>query len=1125
MRAAQDSEAVRASRDRRRNVSGRAAALVGLAVLVEALVPSASAQAGRAWIEDPTGRAALQVAFRQHPSYADLAEAQGALTRMAAILCDSTEGQVRIEQIRLTTSPADEDLAAFWFHEENAASGGPYDRSGADLRRLGAHMDVFASARLRPDRLAHLFGHHAFGLGDQYDDQRRFSTACGIGPGFEAGSLSENNHSIMQASGGMRCIDGPLLGQDCVRDDECAGAECKAVLASEWSVALNHDLRRGDGDACPRPSPVSRVRLGGLLPSRAIPIRAFDGRDFLSARASSVWHEEIEVLGPGGTLPGIRLHFFLSHTDRLHWQLSVGADASEFGGPPGQFRVLESWALLFNEDYSLAAAHPAELLLALPTVGDEEALQVAIDIGTRNPEALERSGQGHDGLQMVTAGEPRLELVFDGVVGCMAQWCASSWSEPAGRWETSEQTLLHGGASDWQTLTRNLPFLAAPLSSPVADPPERCRIPPEFVTDVMGTDQVVLVLDTSRSMGLRVDGQAGEVCSNGLDDDEDSQVDEDDCADSRLEYERVATRAFLALAADRNLQVGLVAMHTDAEIVSGVDEVGGPRRAVIGAVLGSLRADGETALGTALEKAQEALREVERLGRSRTVILMTDGARNVGVVPGQEARLLDPLLYRAFPIGIGHAADGLALAAIAARGGGVAFATEEATGTPAILAELAARQIGSAPVLARTPFDLASPSFGQAAASKGNQAGSSSLPSSREFGIPVEEKADELVVFLGSRNARIDDWRLFFELTDPAGQRIDETAAQSRAERGFLAVRISDPRPGRWNLRVLPGGEGVQRSEVLAYTSNARAEFFVDADPRLAMTSRGVRISARPSYVTDIDGLARIEGVVRRPDGSEAPVALERDPFTRNWTTEFEDFRGRGHYEIRLQLSVGPAARPAQGEPVFPGPSRVLTRVVPFERTATASFYVADGPPPACDRADCDNDGLEDRLETGCPEDADGDGRPNVMDADSDNDEILDGAEGTGDVDLDGRPDYCDAASDPDSLAVAIEAEEAAVEKACDADAAEHQDRLRASLSAVRRIVQVMRTHPGVPSDVRTDAVARLDKVIGLKKQAVVLGEVLPDFCRKYRTHLEQALVIERDLRTQVDRYLAESPR
>ncbi|HEY2775862.1 MAG TPA: vWA domain-containing protein [Candidatus Binatia bacterium] len=1092
-------------------VLARRCAALAAAAAAAALSVAAPAHAGRGWIEDPTGRSGLQVSFRDQPSYEDLAETEAALQRTASILCDATEGQVHIDRIRLLSSPESADLAALWIHDGEAASGGPYDAGGNDLHRLGAHMDVFSSARLRPDRLAHLLAHHMFGLGDQYDDQRRRGGACGIGPGFEKGQLDEKNHSIMQGAGGMRCSEGALLGQDCLRDDECAGAPCKAVLASEFSTPENHDLLRGDATACPRPNPATRIRFVGVLPSRAEPQSALDATDFLSARATSAWHQEVALLGSSGTPPGLRLEFFLAHPSRLAWQLTVAADASEFGGPKGKLAVLRSWTMTFHDNFSLATVEPPDLRLVLPPTQGRGPAETAIDIGTRNPDAAGSPGQGYDGLQMVAAGAPRVSVTFDGVAGCGEQWCASSWNSSRGRWELSEQSLLHHGASDWQTLTTNYPFLVAPQGTVNEDAPASCDAPVHFYADVMGTDQVVFVLDTSRSMGMRVDGKPGEVCANSADDDADGETDEADCADSRLEYERIAVRGFLALASNPKLQVGVVAMQTDAETVSEVRDASGGRGGVLSAVLASLKAEGDTAVGSALEKAQEALAKVEHTGRSRTVILISDGVNNVGVVPGQEERKLDPILYRVDTVAIGHAADGLGLSAIAARSGGHAFSAMQPTAVPGILAELAAHETGNALVLARTDFDLAAPATGAPR----------DTPAIREFPIDVEEKAHELEIFLGTRNDRIDDWRLLYELVGPDGERLDESSPQSHSERGFSVLRVPEPRPGRWLLRVMPGAHALQKNEVLAFTVQDNADLFADADPRLASVAHPVHLSARTAYVTDIDGDVSVQGSVRRPDGSEVPVTFARDPITQDWGADFNGFAGRGLYEVRVAAAVAARSQPALGEPIFPGPARALVRVVPFARVTTASFFVADGPWPACSSDDCDEDGLPDRLENvNCPDDVDGDGIPNRYDADSDNDEIFDGEEGTADLDHNGVPDFCDPEKTPDSLSAVIDAEEAARAGACDADGKASRDSLRFSLSALRRIVQVVRTRPGIPPEVRADLVSGLDKVVGIKKQAVVIADVLPEFCQKYQGRLDEALAIERDLRVRVDPYL-----
>src|SRR5205085_12367971 len=111
---------------------------------------------------------------------------------------------------------------------------------------------------------------------------------------------------------------------------------------------------------------------------------------------------------------------------------------------------------------------------------------------------------------------------------------------------------------------------------------------------------------------------------------------------------------------------------------------------------------------------------------------------------------------------------------------------------------------------------------------------------------------------------------------------------------------------------------------------------------RLATVQRSVHLSARPSYVTPLDGDVAIDGGVVRPDGTVGKVTVAGDPLTQDWGADCNRFAGRGYYEVRLRVRAGSAA-PALGEPIFPGPPRALIRVVPFERTATASFYVADG--------------------------------------------------------------------------------------------------------------------------------------------------------------------------------------
>eukprot|EP01043_Picozoa_sp_COSAG02_P034626 COSAG02_NODE_2432_length_8873_cov_4.596991_3_plen_523_part_00 len=85
----------------------------------------------------------------------------------------------------------------------------------------------------------------------------------------------------------------------------------------------------------------------------------------------------------------------------------------------------------------------------------------------------------------------------------------------------------------------------------------------------------------------------------------------------------------------------------------------------------------------------------------------------------------------------------------------------------------------------------------------------------------------------------------------------------------------------------------------------------------------------------------------------------------------------------------------------------------------TGADHDNDGTPNMLD-LDSDDDNIPDAIEGTA--DTDGDGTPNCLDADSDNDGVLDSAEGVGDDDGDGVPNYLDPLdSDGDGISDSIE--------------------------------------------------------------------------------------------------------
>lgn len=214
------------------------------------LLIAAPALAGDGKI-DSDGTMDFEFNFRFPPTSDQITLVKDQLQRASGILCDATDGQVRVENVRLTAGGPREDKAAYWFYAEPGRSAVTFWGDGSGLRRSGAHVTLFQSG-VGADVIAHEMGHLGFGLGDEYDEQSRWGGPCGIGPSFDAGSFDERNHSIMQQIGGMRCVGaGGSTGIGCMRDTDCAtGQTCRPVLMSELSTDGNHDPLVGNNMGC-----------------------------------------------------------------------------------------------------------------------------------------------------------------------------------------------------------------------------------------------------------------------------------------------------------------------------------------------------------------------------------------------------------------------------------------------------------------------------------------------------------------------------------------------------------------------------------------------------------------------------------------------------------------------------------------------------------------------------------------------------------------------------------------------------------------------------------------------------------------------------------------------------------
>jgi cysteine-rich repeat protein len=967
-------------------VAGSAAVAASLAAVV--------AVAGDGSIDPATGLMDFDFNFRFPPTPQQIQDVKDAIQRASEIICDATDGQIRFGTVRLSEGAVDEDRASFWFHPQPGRSGVSYFRDGSGLSRLGSHVNLFQGGRTG-DVIAHELGHLAFGLGDEYDEQRRFGGPCGIGPSFDAGAVDEQNHTIMQQSGDVRCVPG---GGGCLRDADCpAGSVCRAVLMSELTVAANHDLLRGDDMICPAARAATSLVVDARLDSGA-PVVSFDPTDFTTAAATSALAGDVEVIDSLGGIPAHTLKVYFEHTGMQTWRLHFGIDEGDIGGTAGDLDILGSVDLTFNANGSLGDLTPDDPMVEIAGFTNGAAdLTLDVDLGTPNADPAGDPGGGFDGV-FEGAGSAFFTLSSDGFPLCTDADCAARWNTTTNRFETTQQTLSHPGLSDWETLAENYPFVVPPAGLPAAAPPAVCATTVNFIDDVIGTDQVMLFIDRSGSMIAPVS---------------------DGATATRLDFAKAAARAFVDLQAGAGAQVGLVSFEETPSLDRGLEDLGAGDAAPFKTIIDDLEAGGYTGIGTALTAATFEFQRVAADGRTRTAFLLSDGENNRGEEPRDAADRLQAEGVRIFTIPVGSAADRSLLSDIAGTSGGVMLDAPAGDELPPIYAELAARFRGESLALPRTESAVAGDIFLRSRKLRPRKARrlkvvQEALPSTESFPFTVEAGADRLNVMLSARNLDVTSWDPAFRLMGPLGETITDADLTVLRDRYYRIVRVPAPSAGTWTLEVTARDSREQRSFLLAHVENPGPDCLTDAVPRLATPARHVSISASVAYGPELEGAVSFSGAVRRPDGSVTPLAFVRDPLSRSHAAAFNAFAGRGIYDVTVVCQAATGARVLQGESIFAGPEEPGIAVEPFTRAARTSFFLDAAAQPPCASADCDRDGIPNAVEG--LDDADGDGLPNERDDDADGDDVPDAVEGSVDSDGDGTPDFLDLDSDGDRI-------------------------------------------------------------------------------------------------------------
>jgi len=577
-------------------------------------------------------------------------------------------------------------------------------------------------------------------------------------------------------------------------------------------------------------------------------------------------------------------------------------------------------------------------------------------------------------------------------------YCMRAFNSTTNRYEQTQQSEIHNDQSDWETLVENYPFMTLPAGLPVAAPLATCFRPVEYVEDVSGSDQVLLILDRSGSMSWSSNPADADVCGNAVDDDGDGTVDEATCGNARITFVTAAANAYLDLQRDRNVDVGIMTFNETPTLDRMIGMLNAGNIAAYKGIVAGLTPGGNTGIGDALDASTAEFVRVATVGRSRTAYLMTDGYNTSGVDPVAAAERLQDIGVRVHVIPAGSDVSETELGGVAATTGGDLLPAPVLNELTAIYAELAGRHRGAAMAMPRLNFEL----------SRGGE----NAPRQRTFPIFVEENAESLVAFVSGRNERMSDWSVEISLIGPNGETFGPGSPQLTVNPFYLFIDVPTPAPGDWKLIATTTGPALQKATALAFIDNPDPDFFVSARPSIISGDAEVRIAANPLYVSRLDAQGvSISGSIEGPAGFTAPVSMNRNE-SGAWSADVGPFPHNGFYRATLALDVDATATLAPGELIFAGPATPPIFITPFQRFASAGFVVINGEGYPCESGnprDCDGDGIPDQDE--CPRfasDIDEDGRPNGRDPDADGDEIPDAIERNLDLNQNSIPDMCE---------------------------------------------------------------------------------------------------------------------
>lgn len=1001
------------------------------------------------------------------PTQGDIDDISEKLRRTARMICDATDGQVLINNIYLERNGLSANTAdVIWYPEGYitrfiaSGNGNPYGHHEAEFRV--ADQVAFRA-------IAHEFGHLLFGLGDQYDRQRRVSsTGCGQGPSLQESVMSDSNHSIMQ-SYTTYCVDGMGVETDtpCNYDVNCGVGEfCSefSALASEFNTAADFEDVLDNADNWPGVRSGEKLWLDSRL-STNVPadpnwrtasgtIEYVDsvGDLKLLTTPHKIWIKAQRT----GTAHIYQLQAFVgpSHITNQQLQWTIDSNTTNTlwldftGGTSGcgvDAEAIDYTLETIDPDGPGAMTVPPisppwDVTLELPEdiledhyedpldyTGSDVHLEVSFENFCERDENVDSflhipyrmdqdTGMWAKGSfigRSAPAGQAAHNITTDPIYQQLADCNMADpeevWNGLTQRWEVSDQYRTHGDVSDWELIEDN--FNGGWASLPGST----------FPTLNISTPSPVV---------------ASPVTSDC--DDFEPTID-----DSKVE----AVESVVMLI-DRS---GSMAEEWQ-------NESGGVTQPKItwaraGAYGFALAGQGDPEEDPPTPSKNLWLRVA---GFNQDIVLMEEFGvlspdPGVGEVSAEQVKLftdLNPGGFTAIGDAVITAVDELFVDPNAANAVFLLTDGESTTGA-SIAAASAAAVAAQIPVFvspigtfdASTLDPLASETGGEIlptveadeipatmflmrAKVRGEDLSvlyetsvlskSSTLPDDVDYDILVEPGAERLMLLLSSSAEYLSTWEIDFELTGPASESITPASVEHVTfdqEGYFYLITVNEPSAGTWNMALeAPEPVGAPKTNPEKQLLMAHVEH---EGPRCKVTTSTKQIDDDTDEVT-VYAKADWGGLVGE-DAEFFGEVRHPDGSTSAFSLDaavdgtavgtFDDYSTDGPYLVKVKCMVGAGAIYARGDEDPELPDEVVPGA--FERTGMSYFVLDDGIPMPLGTGACSAVGT----------DTDGDGVPNACDMDIDGDDLPNSLEGGGDTDGDGTADAYDRDSDDDGEA------------------------------------------------------------------------------------------------------------